>query len=77
MTANPALASEPPIPAALRDPLKDWPNDDLLIGDEERADFSKGDRVWRASSTGPRCALCSWSMKGPPMRRESGARKSA
>ena len=39
MTANPALASEPPIPPAFRDPLKDWPNDDLLIGDEERADF--------------------------------------
>ena len=39
MTANPALAREPLIPAAFRDPFKDWPNDDLLIGDEERADF--------------------------------------
>jgi len=33
------LASEPPIPSAFGDPLADWPNDDLLIGDEERADF--------------------------------------
>ncbi len=39
MTANLGLASEPPIPAAFRDPLADWPNDDLLLGDEERADF--------------------------------------
>ena len=41
MTANPALASEPPVPARFGDPLKDWPNDDLLVGDEERMDFCR------------------------------------
>ena len=41
MTSNPPSGSEPPIPAAFRDPLEDWPNDNLLIGDEERMDFSK------------------------------------
>ena len=41
MGANPTLRREPPVPPALRDPLKDWPNDDLLIGDEERLDFSR------------------------------------
>jgi hypothetical protein len=45
MTANLGLACEPPIPAALRDAMGDWPNDDLLIGDDDRADFLNGGLV--------------------------------
>jgi hypothetical protein len=39
MTANPMLGGEPLIRAALHDPLEDWPNDDLLLGEKERENF--------------------------------------
>src|SRR5271166_1711166 len=39
VTAYPPSGGEPPIPAAFHDPMKDWPNDDLLLDPEERAHF--------------------------------------